>query len=209
MSKHESNKGKRENGDVSLTKKLIFSSAEFPSISEFYINIALGLTANITDFATVDLALKAGYVKVTVNSTVSFAYSLIIANNTCHNIEVTSVNDSMLTVSNLYFNPNSFINWALPAFSERDVRFNDAFRRTGELIRCDDPIDICPGKIGIITIRGSVNSANLTLDNFAVMKYRLCDSDREHVVFSNDAPLALVNTATVPQIPQVITNTNT
>lgn len=168
---------------VTLCKKLIYTSAEYPSETDFLFD----LEGNIIDDVNVDIKFE----KKTIKSNMTFAFTLVVTNNLRNDIFITSCVDSLLTVNNNCLNVSSYINFARPTYSENGICLNRCFRKNGELV--DNQIRLCSGKVGEFTFRGCVNSRRLSINNFAILKYSVCDSDHEYIVRSNDESFVLEN----------------
>lgn len=179
---------------VTLAKKLIFSSAEFPEETEMYININ-GEIQYTNDDETVTIGGELGWAKRKIKSNMSFAFTLTVTNSFDKDIIITSLVDPLLTVTKSSCNSCcNFILFCKPAYSVSGECLNRCYTKHGELI--NDTIKICPGKVGIFTIRGCANSRKLNIANFAVLKYKFCGSDREYVVNSDVETLAMENELT-------------
>jgi hypothetical protein len=178
-----------EKGCVEVTKELIYLSADHPSESIFQCE-STEVTVDNTPSVVLD-ANGESYERVCIKSNVSFGYSITVRNCCKHDIHVVSVVDPLLTINNCCGSGCTFINFCKPAYSEHCVELNCRYKRNGELV--DGCIKICPGKVGVFTIRGVCNSRKLSVRNFAFVRYKLCGSDNEHLVRSENESFCLEN----------------
>lgn len=182
----------REECGVEVSKRLIYLSADQPSELAF----SLKAEAVVSDIPLVNADLDLGVAGeldiVKIISNASFAYAITVTNNNCYDIVITSLYDPLFLVNNICGNCCNFINFECPVYSDRCVSLNRCFKKNGELIGCDK-INLCPGAVGTFVVRGCLNTRKLQINNFVVLKYKKCGSDRQYVIKSKEESLCLVN----------------
>jgi len=185
-----------ERNVVEVCKKLIYLSADHPCESIVGIE-GQPLSGDLQDLSPHAPAFSldpfGGSIQhVCITSNTSFGFAITVKNHGKHDINITSLVDPLLTINNCCGSGNNFIYFCNPQYSDACAPcLNPCFKRHGEIVQ--NCIKICPGKVGIFTIRGTVNSRKLSVHNFAYLRYKVCGSDVEHVVRSDSESFCLEN----------------